>query len=232
MICAVHQPQTFPWLGYFAKIIQSDHFVILDNVQFKKNEWQNRNKIRTQNGWQWLTVPVLHHFGQLINEVKLNNTSNWRHKHLQALLTSYRKAPYFKQYFPELEELYHKNWQLLIDFNLTGIRWLLKVLNINTPITLASEMKEIPQIINLGAEERLIRITKALKADTYLSGAGGQEYLDQGLFPANQVKLIFQQFEHPVYHQLQSEFISHLSVLDLLFNEGPRSVQIIQGGMR
>jgi len=232
MICAVHQPQTFPWLGYFAKIIQSDHFVILDNVQFKKNEWQNRNKIRTQNGWQWLTVPVLHHFGQLISEVKINNTSNWRHKHLQALLSSYGKAPYFKKYFPELEELYQKKWELLVDFNLAGIHWLLKTLNIKTPITIVSEMKKIPQTPDLGAEERLIRITKALTANIYLSGAGGQEYLDQGLFPANQIKLIFQHFEHPIYHQIQGKFISHLSVLDLMFNEGPHSLKIIQGGIR
>jgi hypothetical protein len=93
-------------------------------------------------------------------------------------------------------------------------------------------MKEISQLPDSGADERLISITKALNADTYLSGAGGQEYLDQGLFPANQIKLIFQQFEHPVYNQIQGEFISHLSVLDLLFNEGQRSLQIIQGGIR
>lgn len=232
MICAVHQPQTFPWLGYFAKIIQADRFVILDNVQFKKNEWQNRNKIRTQNGWQWLTLPVLHHFGQLINEVKLNNTTNWRHKHLQALRTSYGKAPYFKNYFSELEELYHKSWELLAEFNIAGLHWLLKTLNISTPITLASEMEGVSQVSDLGAEERLIQITKTVTADTYLSGAGGQEYLDQGLFPANQIKLIFQQFEHPVYNQIQGEFISHLSVLDLLFSEGPRSLKIIQGGIQ
>lgn len=106
MICAIHQPQTYPWLGYFAKIMQADIFIFLDNVQFKKNEWQNRNKIRTPQGWIWLTVPVIHHFGQKIDEVKINNTVNWRKKHLQTLQTYYGRAPFFKLYFEKFENFY------------------------------------------------------------------------------------------------------------------------------
>ncbi len=98
MIVSVHQPQYLPWLGYFDKIERSDIFVFLDNVQFKKNEWQNRNKIKTSEGWQWLSVPVIHKFMQKISEVKINNTVWWGKKHLNALVTNYSKAPFFKDH--------------------------------------------------------------------------------------------------------------------------------------
>lgn len=232
MICAVHQPQTFPWLGYFAKIMQADTFVILDNVQFKKNEWQNRNRIKSANGPQWLTVPVIHHFGQLIKDVRINDRINWRNKHIQALKSNYSKAPYFHDYLPELEQLYEQDWQYLAEFNLTGIRWILEKLNVAKPLKIASQIKELQNRDNLGADERLIFLTQIHQADTYLSGAGGRDYLDTRLFPKNNIRLIFQHFEHPGYSQQYGDFISHLSVLDLIFNAGPAAYDIIQEGIR
>jgi len=232
MICSIHQPQTFPWIGYFAKIFQSDIFVILDNVQFKKNEWQNRNRLKTPAGWQWLTVPVIHRFGQLISEVKVNNTVNWRKKHIQTLKTFYGKAPFFKIYFPEIEELYQKQWESLADFNLAGIKWILDKLAIQTPVKIASDLKELQKHSEVSPNERLILITKIMKADSYLSGAGGINYLKTDLFPNNSLNLIFQKFEHPVYRQLHGKFVSYLSILDLLLNEGPYSLNIIKGGIR
>ena len=231
MICAIHQPQTFPWIGYFAKIIQSDVFVILDNVQFKKNEWQNRNRLKTPNGRQWLTVPVIHNFGQLIGDVKINTTTNWQNKHLQTLKTYYSKAPFFKLIFPEIEELYQKQWEYLSDFNISSIKWILDKLEIQTPIKLASDLIELRDKMEITPDDRLILITKIMKADTYLSGAGGKNYLNTGIFPENNLQLIFQQFEHPAYRQLHGEFISHLSILDLLFNEGSNSLNIIKEGI-
>jgi len=232
MICSIHQPQTFPWIGYFAKIFQSDIFVILDNVQFKKNEWQNRNRLKTPAGWQWLTVPVIHRFGQLISEVKVNNTVNWRKKHIQTLKTFYGKAPFFIFYFPEIEELYQKQWESLADFNLAGIKWILDKLAIQTPVKIASDLKELQKHSEVSPNERLILITKIMKADSYLSGAGGINYLKTDLFPNNSLNLIFQKFEHPVYRQLHGKFVSYLSILDLLLNEGPYSLNIIKGGIR
>lgn len=232
MICAVHQPQTFPWLGYIAKIIQSDTFVILDNVQFKKNEWQNRNRIKTNNGPQWLTVPVIHHFGQLISDVQINNNTSWRHKHIQSLKTNYGKALYFSEIMPEIEGLYNREWQSLAEFNVAGIKWILKKLAINTPIVIASEIEELKDNQDITPDDRLILITKLMQADTYLSGAGGHDYLQIDLFPKNGLQLIFQNYEHPKYQQLHGDFISHLSVLDLLFNAGPRACEIIKGGIR
>ncbi|HCK99158.1 MAG TPA: hypothetical protein DHW42_03520 [Candidatus Marinimicrobia bacterium] len=232
MICSIHQPQTFPWIGYFAKIIQSDIFVILDNVQFKKNEWQNRNRLKAPTGWQWLTVPVIHRFGQLICEVKINNTTNWRNRHIQTLKTCYGKAPFFKIYFPEIEELYQKQWEYLADFNLAGIKWILDKLAIQTPVKIASDLKELQKHPEISPAERLILITKIMKADSYLSGVGGINYLNIDLFPDNGLKLIFQKFEHPVYHQFYGKFVSHLSVLDLLLNEGTHSLNIIKRGIQ
>ena len=97
MIVSVHQPQYLPWLGYFDKIDKADAFVLLDNVQFKKNEWQNRNKIKAAAGGQWLTVPVMYRFPQLINEVEINNRERWQHKQQQALISNYKKAPYWSR---------------------------------------------------------------------------------------------------------------------------------------
>jgi hypothetical protein len=91
MICAIHQPQYMPWLGYFDKIDKADIFIFLDDVQFKKNEWQNRNKIRTAQGWQWLTVPILHEFGQKIADVHIDNKRKWRHTHLRSIQLNYGK---------------------------------------------------------------------------------------------------------------------------------------------
>lgn len=231
MICAIHQPQTYPWLGYFAKIMQADVFIFLDNVQFKKNEWQNRNKIRTTNDWLWLTVPVIHHFGQNICEVKINDTVDWRNKHLQTLRTYYGKAPFFKQYFEEIATLYKTDWQNLAQFNIASVRLIMKLIGIGTPTLIASEIKELNDNPNLSADERLVVATKAVGADIYLSGAGGHNYLQTDLFPQNGIELRFQSFEHPVYRQMTTDFLPFMSILDLLFNEGPQTSSVIKRGI-
>ncbi len=232
MICSIHQPQTFPWLGYFAKIMQSDIFVFINNVQFKKNEWQNRNKIRSHNGLQWLTIPIIHNFGQLLNEVKINSTINWQNKHIQAIKTCYSKAPYFHLYFQEIEEIYSSNWVYLSDFNIKTVHWIMDKIGIKTPTIISSEIKDLSCFPELSAEERLIAITKSVEADIYLSGAGGHNYLNIELFSPSGIELQFQEFEHPRYNQLHYDFISHTSILDLIFNKGPNSHQIIKGGIK
>jgi len=232
MICSIHQPQTFPWLGYFAKIIESDVFIFLDDVQFKKNEWQNRNRIKTAGGWQWLTVPVIHRFGQLLHEVRINDRDKWAHRHLQSLKTHYAKAPYFPVYFPELEKIYAADWKSLSEFNLRTILWGMEKLDIKTRTLISSQMPQEQAGPAFTADERLIHLTRAVGADCYLSGAGGHNYLHTDLFPASRILLKFQRFEHPAYSQLFGEFVSHLSVLDLLFNEGPHSRPLIERGIQ
>lgn len=224
MRVAIHQPQFLPWLGYLDKIKQADCFVILDNVQFKKNEWQNRNLIRTCKGAQWLTVPILHSFGQKIGDVHINNRDHWKRKHLGTFKTHYEGTQFFSQYFLELQELYSGEWQKLSDFNLVILQWLLNHFGIDTPIRLASDMDLRQQ-----PTERLVDICRTVGASTYLAGQGAQAYMDQSKFEMSGLKLEFQEFQPQVYPQRYGVFLPCMSAIDLLFNCGPCSHQYLNG---
>ena len=224
MIVAVHQPQYLPWLGYFDKMRRADVFCYLNDVQYKKNEWQNRNRIKTAQNRQWITVPVRYHFPEKINEVHINNGVDWTRKHLQALVTNYSRSPYYSEYIPIFEEVYSREWQLISELNVHLIEHLRGVLNLQEKPTVLSsdlELREEPT-------DRLIDICKALGADTYLAGQGGADYMDLERFEKNGLKLTVQEFRHPVYSQLFEDFQSHLSIVDLLFNCGPESMNIIR----
>lgn len=220
---AIHQPQYLPWLGYFDKIDRADRFVFLDNVQYKKNEWQNRNRIRTSQGWQWVTVPVLYSFPQKIREVKINNGLNWRKKHLHALTYNYSRAAYFKDFIGFFEETYNREWSYLVDINIHIIRYLVEALGIETEVFLASELS--PSEDPTG---RLIDICKSLGADTYLSGVDGVKYMDMERFEREGIRVVVQDFKHPTYNQNFKGFIPNMSVVDLLFNHGDRSLEILR----
>lgn len=223
MIAAIHQPQYLPWIGYFDKLDHADVFVLLDNVQYKKNEWQNRNRIRTSQGWQWVTVPVLYKYPEKINAVKINNTVDWRRKHVNALVSNYSRAPFFKEYFGFFEEIFSLPWEYLAEINIHIIRYLNKILEINKEILLASQLslREEPN-------ERLIDICEHVHADAYLSGRDGAKYMDPEKFAQAKIQILFQDFHHPVYSQLYTIFEPYMSVIDLLFNQGPRSLEIIR----
>lgn len=224
MIVAIHQPQYLPWLGYFDKMLKADGFCYLDNVQFKKNEWQNRNRIKTAQGWQWLTVPVHYRFPQKICEVRINNAVNWKHKHLQALVTNYGKAPYFKDTIDMFKTVYSRDWQWLVELNIDLIEQIRTRLGLGDKLTLRASTLQLDQ----EPSERLIDICQALGADTYLSGRDGVKYMNMDRFSARGVRVKLQDFEHPVYAQLFGAFISQMSVLDLLFNCGPDSLKVLK----
>ncbi len=224
MIVAVHQPQYLPWLGYFDKMRRADVFCFLDNVQYKKNDWQNRNRIKTAQGWQWLTVPVHYRFPQTINEVTINNAVKWKNKHLQALISNYNRAPFFKEFLDIFQQVYSENWESLSELNILLINRLRTALGLDQrPAVRASDydLREDPT-------DRLIDICKALKADTYLSGQDGVEYMDLERFKQSGIRVVVQNFKHPVYPQVFQEFQSHMSVVDLLFNCGEKSLQKIE----
>src|SRR5207302_8556374 len=132
MRIAIHQPQYLPWLGYLDKLDRMDVFVLLDTVQFKKNEWQNRNRIRTAQGWQYLTVPVLHEFPQRLDQVRINDQSDWRRKHQTASETHYRTAPHYDRYAPAVRALYSRDWGRLAPLNIEVIRMLTEAFAITT----------------------------------------------------------------------------------------------------
>jgi hypothetical protein len=229
MILSVHQPQYIPWLGYFDKIARSDSFVFLDNVQYKEREFQNRNKIRTKDGWIWLSVPVISKgLGrQNIRDVRIDNSFGWRKDHLASIRAWYGKAEFFGKYFPFFEGLYAKEWESLSDLSVAIITYMLKELSISTPVCFESELG-----VKSKKTDRIIELCGKLKADTYLSGIGGKEYLEEDKFAAAGVRLEYQEFKHPAYRQQfmkdRDDFIPYMSALDLMFNEGPRSGEILK----
>jgi hypothetical protein len=225
VIVAVHQPQYLPWLGYFDKIDRADVFVLLDNVQFKKNEWQNRNRIKTAQGWQWLTVPVKYKYPQLINEVTINDTARWQEKHRKAILTNYTKALHHDYLEEFLAGIFSSAWHLISELNIRVVRRLASLLGIDTSILVASKLGELPQ----DPDERLVAITKHFGADTYLAGNGGIQYMDLEKYKNNGIEVIFQDYKHPVYGQLFGEFEPCMSVIDLMLNHGRKSLSTLRG---
>jgi hypothetical protein len=228
MIISVHQPQYLPWLGFFEKVARSDAFVFLDCVQYKEREYQNRNRIRTQTGPLWLSVPVVsrHKGRQKICDVVIDNEKPWARQHLKSLESWYAKTAFFDEYIPFFRETYARRWEQLMDLNIHIIRFMLKQLGIGTPLRDESAL-----CIATLKTDRIIDICRKLKADTYLSGAGGRQYLEEGKFKEAGITLCYQEFRHPVYHQQfmkdASDFLPYMSAVDLLFNEGPNSRNIV-----
>ncbi len=215
MKIAIHQPQYLPWPGYFNKIMQCDLFIFLDDVQYKKNEWQNRNRIKSAAGIQWLTVPVHYKFGQKINEIKIDNHILWRKDHLKSIKVNYNKAKYFYEFFVYIEELLNKEYKMLVDINVSSIIKILSYLGIDKPFKFSSELK-----VEGEKTDRLVNICKKLSADIYISGSGAKEYLEVEKFIDNGINVIFQEYKTPDYPQLFDEFIPNISIIDMIFNVG------------
>lgn len=231
MIIACHQSHYLPWLRYFDKIARADVFVILDDIQFNKNGWHNRNKVKGPQGALCLTVPVLHRYRQRLDEVEINNEANWKHKHWKSLLMNYGQSRYFAGHKRFFEEVYHRKWQKLNDLNCEILFYLIKVLGITTRIVKSSELK-IDESVATG---RLVNICKTLKADTYLSGAyATTTYLDVDMFKRSAIKIAIQDWQCPSYIQQYSRagFIPDLSIVDLLFNHGQETRDILLKGER
>ncbi len=229
MILSVHQPHYLPWLGYFHKIMHSDCFVFLDNAQYKKREYQNRNLIRSANGPMWLTVPVITkgRREQRIRDVKIDNSENWQETHWRSLKACYGKAPHFSAYAPFFEEVYtRKTWKRLTDLNVTVTEYLLDKLEIHAPLHIESKLGTKGK-----ATERIIEICRAMKADVYLSGTGGREYLEEERFAEEGIELRYQAFTHPEYAQANARngtFEPCMAAVDILFNEGPDSPDLLR----
>jgi hypothetical protein len=223
MRVTIHQPQFLPWLGYLDKIDQADLFIMLDTVQFKKNEWQNRNRIRTAKGWQWVTVPVLQHFGQRIDEVVINPTAAWKAQHLRALDMHYARAPYRNRYLTQLRELYSTPWNKLSDLSKATVQWLLEAYGITTPVHSAADYAARDE-----PTDRLIDLCRAVGATQYLAGPGAEHYMDKPRFESAGVRLEIQVFKHPIYCQVYEPFEPNLSALDLLLMQGPDALTTLR----
>jgi len=225
-VIGILQPGYLPWLGFFEQIIKSDIFVIYDDVQYDKHSWRNRNRIKIINGIQWLSIPVFFSLKDKtkIKDVKINNEVCWSRKHLHSIKMNYSKAKFFKDYIEIFEKGYLRNWEYLIDCDIYFIEQLLDNLNIKEKsIFFSSEL-------NISSNDRIMRlieICKHFEANIFYEGAAGKNYIDTEVFEKNGIQVIFQDYHHPIYNQLYGEFVSHLSVIDLLFNEGNKSYEII-----
>jgi hypothetical protein len=224
---AIHQPNYLPYLGFFHKIYISDVFVILDTVQFVKSgplAWMNRNKIRTSLGWMWLTVPVLTKgkFPVIIKEALIDSTKDWRRKHFNAIYVNYHKSEYFDRYSGFLENLYKREWDSLALLNEEIIDYIIKLLEIKTKVFKASELGAKGQ-----GSELLIDICKRVDAQEYVYGKHGEDYMELDKFEQNGIKPVLQNFSHPVYKQLYEPFVENMSILDLLFNKGSDSIDVL-----
>lgn len=227
MKITIHQPEHMPWLGFFHKINLSDVYVVLDNVQYCRHYFQNRNKIRTIDGWQWLTVPIEKDNIDtlLIKDTKISKGNlRWKNKNLESICQNYRKAPYFKNYWDALKSIYNRDYTNLIDLNLDLIKFFFDKLGIKTEIRLASELNVFGY-----KNELILHICQAVGANLYISGISGKEYLDIEKFSSNGIEVMIQEFHHPIYKQLHEPFIPCMSIVDLLFNYGDKSLDIING---
>ena len=226
MLVTIHQPEFLPWLGFFDKVRQADVCVLLDHVQFRKNYFQNRNRIRTavDQGWSWLSVPVLTsgRFGQAINEVPINNSTGWRRQHLASLWQNYHTAPFFQRLYDSLEDVYEGEFDLLVELNTRLIFLLASELGVATRFVRSSELQ-----VRGAQSELLLSICRELRASEYLAGISGREYLARELFDEAGIQVRFQEFHHPVYPQVYEPFVPCMSAIDLLFNHGEGSMAVL-----
>ncbi len=219
-IVSIHQPHFLPWLGYFNKIQNSNLFIILDDVQFRKNYFQNRTQIKNTNAEPfWFTIPVNKASLETpINKITISEKHDLK-KNTKQLEGFYQKTPFFKEYFPELKEILEKKYTHLSVLNYDLLLWALKILTIETTLKHSSEILS-NTIAN--PNDRLIALCKETNATHYIAGKGGKNYIDEQLFESNNIKIIWQEFDtlKIEYPQINGTFLPNLSFLDVLFNIG------------
>lgn len=218
MICAIHQLNFFPWLGYFNKIDQADQFILLDDVQYQKKggSWSNRISLNINGNSKFFTAPITRPSGlRNLNEVEFTDT-NWRIKFINTIQANYAKSPYYNEYKDFIFNLINFPSNNIADYNAHTITQICKILKITTPLTLSSSYA-----LETASNQLLIDLTKTVNCDSYMAGGGAESYQDINLFEQQNINFQYQNFKHPIYNQIKSdEFISGLSIIDFLFNIG------------
>lgn len=219
MMLAAHQPNFFPWLGFFNKIYRADVFVLLDDVQMVKtgSTWFNRASFLINNESRFISIPIARPSGTvLINQARISD-QKWKKRFLSSIESSYGRHPFYKTYNADIFKLVENSSDSLCSFNLSAIAYFVKLLDFDQKkLVLASDFN-----LNSASTQRLIDLTKLVGCDTYLEGGGATEYQEDSLFHSQGVFLIKQNFVHPSYPQKgSSQFVMGLSVLDALFNCG------------
>jgi hypothetical protein len=234
-IVAIHQPNFFPWLGYFDKILRAHVFILLDDVQFSKTggTWVNRVRILVNGKAAWVTIPIVrsYHGVRKINEMEINDTTAWREKLLRTVQMNYARAPFFGQVFPLLKEWLGFSSKWLCEFNLNAIYGLINILELaDTEVVLQSSLH-----VDAKATDLLVELIKTVDGSTYLCGGGAEGYQEDEKFAQVGLSLEYQNFNHPPYVQKGvAEFVPGLSVLDALMHCGVEGTQQIlkQGNVK
>jgi len=230
MKMSIMQPAYLPWLGFFDRVEASDLLIILDNVLLdtnSKTRFTNRNKIRTKEGWIWLSLPMKTKglFGKvLIKDIEIAD-NNWKAKHWKAIETNYSKANYFRKYASDLEEIYKQEWNKMQDLLDLLTNYFFNVLQINVPVIKASSIPVKGQ-----KSELILELCKYQRAKLYYSGVFGRDYLELNKFEENNIEVLFHEYRYPIYDQVYKGFEPYMSILDILFNYGERSMEIIKQG--
>lgn len=222
---AILQSNYIPWKGYFDLINMVDEFIIFDQVQYTKNDWRNRNQIKTKQGIQWLTIPVRHkESDQKIVDTKVSDLK-WNTKHWRTIQQSYSKAPYFKEYKDIFEEFYLNNTEeYLSQINFQLIKIINQILGIKTVIKWSSDFDLVE-----GQTEKLLGICKQAGADIYLSGPAAKDYFDEKLADQEGIQVEWMDYSgYPEYNQLHEPFEHGVTILDLIFNEGPNATKYMK----
>ncbi len=225
---AGHQPNLYPYAGFFAKAASVDCFVIVDNTQYVRKEYHNRNRILFRDGSvRWLSIPVRNagRYKQKILEVEIDGGKPWRRMHERTLLVNYKPAPWFDWFFPKLVGLWEREWRLLVDYNIAFIELCFEAMGVDTPVLKASGAG-----ISGAATELIADICRATGSDTYLHGKHACDYVDFASLESRGIKNLIQDYQSVEYLQTAPGFVPNLSILDVLFNNGPTSLDVVMKG--
>lgn len=215
MIISAHQPAYNPWLGFLHKILLSDTFVVMDDVQFEKNSFINRNKILQNDNEIMLTIPVKtkDYKDKTLQEIEVLD-DRWQIKHLKSIEQSYRKSKYFDIVFENLKTIYELKSKFLVDYTNSYLELIVNYLQIDTKIVLASDLK-----IRAKKLDYVIELTQKLGGNIFIFGSQGKDYADVDYIKEQNIIPYFQSYTHPLYKQESKNFHPFMGVLDLLFNE-------------
>lgn len=216
IITSIHQPDFFPYYGYFNKIYKSNVYIVMDNVQLSKSGWTHRDKIKTNKEVNWITIPIKNiKKKQLIKDCLINNDVNWKKKHINMIKENYKNSKFINEGIEIINDLYKLNTNYLFEFNFNIINKLFEIFKINVDIKLLSQLD-----LNGEKSELLVKILKKINSNLYLSGEGAKNFIDLDLFKYNNIEVVFNNFNHPIYEQIHGNFVKNLSILDIILNCG------------
>lgn len=227
---AILQSNYIPWKGYFDMIARVDEFILYDEMQYTKNDWRNRNKLKTSNGLSWLTIPVMNvSLHQKINESRIAG-GQWANKHFKTIKANYNRAPAFKKYEAWLNDLYIRAEKepFLSQVNYLFLTEICQLLQIGTKISWSSAYQ-----LGEGKTERLVNLVQQAGGTEYISGPAAKDYIQADLFEKANIQLTWMDYSgYPEYHQLYPPFEHGVSILDLILNEGEKSPQFLKYTMQ